>query len=325
MKFITTIMTMTEQFSTRPVNYLSAILTVMIVLFLSWIIHRWLRQKRLSRGDELRGRIKKTLTQRPEGGRDCLKENPRETVKIVLDLLGNSEEEREALLNYLKEINFGETLADLEIKSREGDYSLLVVTTALGLNKGWKTSISWLDKHGGWQWTAAIHALSYWPGHNADQVLVAEMASLSERYDVIDRAFNQPIIGALSRRGKKTQELALDYLTFFSPPNLQLLFLMFFQEVREITPEIEKTLEERLKVLWKKADNEIKARILAVGAKHGLTGLGPLAKDAIGVEVGFVQLWAVRLLAKCSPTNSYLQKVKEEGSPRAKREVDELQ
>ncbi|MFB6214938.1 MAG: hypothetical protein ABEI54_03620 [Candidatus Bipolaricaulia bacterium] len=299
-------------------------MAVLIVLFLAWILYRWLRQRKLSEGDELRERIEKTLTEQPENRGNCLEENPRESVKVIFKLLRNSgEEEREELLAYLEEIDLREILADLEIREREADYSLLVVSAALGMNQGWKTSLNWLDNHNSWQWTAAIHALSYWPGHNADQVLVTEMASLAERHEVTDRAFNQPIIGALSQRGKKSQELALDYLTTLSPPNLQMLFLMYFKEVEEVVPEVKEALEERLRILWEEADDEIKARILGVGAKHGLTGLVPAAKGAIGVEADFVQLWAVRLLAKCSPSDSYLEKVEKEGSPRARREIDE--
>ncbi|MCF7890059.1 hypothetical protein K9M78_02460 [Candidatus Bipolaricaulota bacterium] len=328
MRFTTQIKTILERYSTQPIFYIGTTLVVLIVLFLSWILHRWLRQKRLSQGDELTNRIRRILTGQPLTGQPevkLLSENPRKTTKVVFDLLSNSgEEEKEAILTHLEELNFGEVLADVKIEEQEKDYGLLVVASALGLDKGWKTSLKWLDKHGSWQWTAAIHALSYWPGHNADQVLVSEMASLAERYEINDRAFNQPIIGALSQRGQKTQELAMDYLTSYSPPNLQLLFLMFFKEVEEVAPEVKESLEERLRTLWKNANNEIKARILGVAAKHGLTGLVPLAKDAIGVEVDFVQLWAVRLLAKCSSPNSYLDKVKREGSPRARREVDEL-
>lgn len=323
MRFTTNIKTIIEQYSTQPIFFIGVALVVLIVFFMSWTLHRWLRQKRLSRGDELSNRIKRILVGEPDV--EILSENPRETAKIVFDLLSNSdEEEKEELLTFLEVINFREALVDIKIKAQEEDYSLLVVTAAMGLDKGWKTCLKWLDRHGSWQWTAAIHALSYWPGPNADQVLVSEMASLAERYQITDRAFNQPIIGALARRGKKTQKLAMDFLTSSSPPNLQLLFLMFFKEIEEIDPAIKGLLEDRLDQLWRGAGDEIKASILSVGAKHGLDGLVPMAEDAIGKEVDFVQLWAVRLLAKCSSRDKYLNKVKEKGSPRAKREVDVL-
>ncbi|MBS3737159.1 hypothetical protein KGY72_08320 [Candidatus Bipolaricaulota bacterium] len=324
MRFTTNIKTIIEQYSTEPVFFIAVALVFLTLFFLFWTLHRWLRQKRLSRGDELTNRIKRILTGQPEE-KKLLVENPRKTTNIVFDLLSNSvEEEREELLTYLEVINFREALEDIKIRSKEEDYSLLVVTAALGLNKGWKTALKWLDQHGSWQWTAAIHALSYWPGHNADQVLVSEMASLSERYQITDRAFNQPIIGALAQRGKRTQELAMDFLTPYSPPNLQLLFLMFFKEIEEIDPAVKESLEARLSQFWSEAGDEIKASILRVGAKHGLDGLVPVAKDAIGAEVDFVQLWAVRLLAKCSSRDDYLDKVRKKGSQRAKREVDVL-
>lgn len=299
-------------------------LTVTIVFF-AWIIHRQLRQKWLSRRDGLRDEIREVLTKKAEDRASYLKDHPRESVKVIFELLGGcDEEEREALLNYLEIINFGEALDDLEIRDKETDYRLLVVDAAMGMEEGWEMAVKWLNEPGTWHWTAAIHALSYWPSRGADQVLVSELASLSERYQVVDRAFNQPIIGALNRRGARCQKLALDYLSPLTPAQLQQLVLMYFKEVDNLDADVGSLLEERLDYLWQDAGDELKADILSVAAKHGLAGLTSVAKEAIGQEVDFVQLWAVRLLAKCSSSDTYLDNVKEKGSPRAKREVDVL-
>ena len=300
-------------------------LIVITGLFFAWVIYRWLRKRRLTRGDDLRNTIKGALEALSQDDSDILKIHPRESVTEIFKLINDYDEEaREALFNYLEIINFGGELERLEILEKESDYRLLVVKSALGMEEGWKVSVKWLDKPGTWQWSAAIHALSYWPGQSADQLLVAELASLSERYRVVDRAFNQPIIGALKRRGENCQELAQTYLNSFAPPCLLTLVLMYFKELDRPSDKIRKSLESRLKYLWEDAGDELKAKILSVAAKHELSGLVPLARAAIGREVDFVQLWAVRLLSKSSSGNSYLKKVREEGSPRARKEVEEL-
>lgn len=300
-------------------------IVVVTCLFFSWVTYRWLRKRRLTRGDDLRSRIKGVLETLSQNDSDLLKSHPREAVNEIFKLLNDYEEEvREALFSYLEVIDFSEELDDLEIREKESDYRLLVVKSALGMEEGWEISVMWLDKPGTWQWSAAIHALSYWPGQSADQLLVAELASLSERYRVVDRAFNQPIIGALKRRGSNCQELAQTYLNSFSPPYLLTLVLMYFKELDRLSGKVRKSLENRLKYLWEDAGDELKAKILSVAAKHGLSGLVPVAREAIGREVDFVQLWAVRLLSKSSEEDSYLKKVREEGSPRARKEVEEL-
>jgi len=276
-------------------------------------------------GDDLRNTIKGALETLSQDDRNLLKSHPRETVNEIFKLLNDYDEEvREALFSYLEVIDFGEKLGDLEIREKESDYRLLVVKSALGMKEGWEVSVKWLDKPGTWQWSAAIHALSYWPGQSADQLLVAELASLSERYRVVDRAFNQPIIGALKRRGSNCQELVQTYLNSFTPPSLLTLVLMYFKELDRLSDEVRKSLESRLKYLWEDAGDELKAKILSVAAEHGLSGLVPVARGAIGIEVDFVQLWAVRLLSRSSPGSSYLEKVREKGSPRARKEVEEL-
>lgn len=295
------------------------------VLFSSWLIHRWLRQRRLSRNDALSEEIEETLSKRAEDKGDCLKRNPRESVNEIFKFLSSlKEEDREDLLNYLEIIDFTSVVADTKIRERKTDYSLLVVAAALGLEKGWRTSIKWLDKPGTWQWTAAIHALSYWPGRIADQVLIGELVAISERYQVVDRAFNQPIVGALKRRGRKSQFLALDYLTPSTPSHLQVLVLMFLKEVKEFDSDVKQSLENRLTYLWPDAGDEVKAKILMIATQHGLTDLIPMAKEAFGEEADFVQLWAVRLIARISPKSSSLEQARKEGSSLAKKEVEEL-
>ncbi|MEF8799202.1 MAG: hypothetical protein V5A79_07285 [Candidatus Bipolaricaulota bacterium] len=93
MRFTTNIKTIIEQYSTEPVFFIAVALVFLTLFFLFWTLHRWLRQKRLSRGDELTNRIKRILTGQPEE-KKLLVENPRKTTNIVFDLLSNSVEER---------------------------------------------------------------------------------------------------------------------------------------------------------------------------------------------------------------------------------------
>lgn len=271
-----------------------------------WLARRTFRARELARSETVRGVLEREFVSALGSGslgrraRQLFRRSPHVAEQVAADLLLRLDETQRPAFVELARSSFLAAGMEGRIRVRRPeDYRRLLLGASLGLPEAWAEIDRLLRvAPGNWRWVAGIHALAYWPGGEASRLLVDQLERLGYKDRLVERAFVQPLLGAISTRGREALGEIVRRLRARPSPRGVGALAVALARAPSMPDSWLGLVEDALRRAWSWADAEGKARILEAGVRHRLLGLVPLAQGALHEqEEEFVRLWAVRLLA----------------------------